>query len=104
MKNQNSFYRIQEIKNDYDDGINEKSAVKYRTEYRRDYARVLHSPAFRRLENKTQLFPGGESDYFRNRLTHSLEVRRLLKVLHINSKNKMMIVILLSLMFVKWQD
>lgn len=51
----------------------------YRTEYSRDYARVLHSPSFRRLQNKTQLFPGQESDFFRNRLTHSLEVSQIAK-------------------------
>lgn len=51
----------------------------YRTEYDRDYARVLHSPSFRRLQNKTQLFPGTESDFFRNRLTHSLEVSQIAK-------------------------
>ncbi len=49
----------------------------YRSEYSRDYARVLHSPSFRRLQNKTQLFPGQESDFFRNRLTHSLEVSQI---------------------------
>ncbi|MGA2765917.1 MAG: dGTP triphosphohydrolase [Spirochaetia bacterium] len=51
----------------------------YREPWRRDYARVLHSPAFRRLQGKTQLFPNNESDFFRNRLTHSLEVAQIAK-------------------------
>jgi dGTPase len=51
----------------------------YRSHFRRDYARILHSPAFRRLQRKTQLFPGDESDFFRNRLTHSLEVAQIAK-------------------------
>lgn len=38
---------------------------------------MIHSPAFRRLQGKTQLFPGIESDFFRNRLTHSLEVGQI---------------------------
>lgn len=48
---------------------------------RRDYARLLHSPSFRRLQGKTQLFPGAESDFFRNRLTHSLEVAQIAKTI-----------------------
>jgi dGTPase len=51
----------------------------YRTEWRRDYARVIHCPAFRRLQGKTQLFPGIETDFFRNRLTHSVEVAQIAK-------------------------
>lgn len=50
-----------------------------RTAFRRDFGRLLHSPSFRRLQGKTQLFPGDESDFFRNRLTHSLEVAQIAK-------------------------
>jgi dGTPase len=62
----------------------------YRTPWRRDYARLIHSAAFRRLQGKTQLFPGRESDFFRNRLTHSLEVAQIAKsiALKVNYENK----------------
>lgn len=60
---------------DYDRLQSEKNGSEpYRGEFRRDYARVIHCPSFRRLQGKTQLFPSHESDFFRNRLTHSLEV------------------------------
>lgn len=49
----------------------------WRDPFRRDYARVIHSPSFRRQQGKTQIFPGRESDFFRNRLTHSLEVAQI---------------------------
>ena len=48
-----------------------------RSAFKKDYARLLHAPSFRRLQGKTQLFPGAESDFFRNRLTHSLEVAQI---------------------------
>jgi dGTPase len=48
-----------------------------RSPYRRDWARLIHSPCFRRLQGKTQLFPSDEQDFYRNRLTHSLEVAQI---------------------------
>lgn len=57
----------------------ENGETEYRTEFRRDLARVIHSHSFRRLTGKTQLFPYYESDFFRNRLTHSLEVAQIAK-------------------------
>ncbi|MHB0945853.1 MAG: dGTP triphosphohydrolase [Sedimentisphaerales bacterium] len=59
----------------------------YRTPWRRDYARLIHSPSFRRLQGKTQLFPGFETDFFRNRLTHSLEVAQISKTIAIKLNN-----------------
>lgn len=44
-----------------------------RSEYQRDFDRIIFSSAFRRLQDKTQVFPLAESDYVRTRLTHSLE-------------------------------
>ena len=49
----------------------------YRNEFQRDRDRIIHSRAFRRLENKMQVFPAGISDHFRNRLTHSIEVSQI---------------------------
>lgn len=50
-----------------------------RSPFRRDYARLIQSPAFRRLQGKNQLFAGLESDFFMNRITHSLEVAQIAK-------------------------
>ncbi|HEV2491534.1 MAG TPA: deoxyguanosinetriphosphate triphosphohydrolase [Terriglobia bacterium] len=49
----------------------------YRNAYERDRDRVTHSRAFRRLENKTQVFAHRYSDHFRTRLTHTLEVAQI---------------------------
>jgi dGTPase len=52
---------------------------RYRSPARKDYARLLHSASWRRMQGKTQLFPGLDSEFFRNRLTHSLEVAQIAK-------------------------
>ena len=49
----------------------------YRDDFQRDRDRVIHSRAFRRLEDKTQVFTRRYSDHFRNRLTHTIEVSQI---------------------------
>ncbi len=49
----------------------------YRNAFQRDRDRVIHTRAFRRLENKTQVFAPNISDHFRNRLTHTIEVAQI---------------------------
>jgi dGTPase len=60
----------------------------YRSDFERDRDRIIHCSAFRRLEGKTQVFTPGLDDYYRSRLTHSIEVaqigRTIAKVLGLN--------------------
>ncbi len=61
-----------------------------RTEFEKDYHRIIGSASFRRLQDKTQVFPLDRSDFIRTRLTHSLEVSSLAKSLGQNIGRKML--------------
>ena len=56
------------------ESVKNSEASDGRSQYQRDFDRIVFSSAFRRLQDKTQVFPLPESDFVHNRLTHSLEV------------------------------
>jgi dGTPase len=57
--------------------VHPEEEPEYRTAFQRDRDRILHTTAFRRLEYKTQVFFNYEGDYYRTRLTHTLEVTQI---------------------------
>ena len=59
----------------------EESEHAYRTVFQRDRDRIIHSTAFRRLEYKTQVFVNHEGDYYRTRLTHTMEVVQIARTI-----------------------
>ena len=67
----NTFY------NDFDQEHLAATNPDYRAPFQRDYDRLVHNAAFRRLQAKTQVFLSGEYDFYRTRLTHSIEVAQI---------------------------
>ncbi|MEO1140650.1 MAG: deoxyguanosinetriphosphate triphosphohydrolase [Pseudomonadota bacterium] len=59
----------------------EEEESAFRSCYQRDRDRIIHSSAFRRLKHKTQVFVEHEGDYFRTRLTHSIEVAQVARTI-----------------------
>ncbi len=55
-------------------GVDQAGSQDYRTNFQKDFDRLIFSASFRRLQDKTQVFPLAQTDYVRTRLTHSLEV------------------------------
>ena len=58
-------------------GLLPESKGEYRTGFQVDRDRIIHTSAFRRLQSKTQVFFSGEYDFYRTRLTHSIEVAQI---------------------------
>ena len=68
--------------------VRKKGGSDLRTEFERDYHRIISSASFRRLQDKTQVFPLEQNDFIRTRLTHSLEVASFARSIGQNLGNK----------------
>ena len=66
----------------------QRSNEDHRSGFERDLTRVIHSPAFRKLQRKTQILGTDEGDFHRTRLTHSLEVASIAKSMVRNLKSR----------------
>jgi len=61
--------------------VHQEAEHPYRSSYQRDRDRIIHCAAFRRLEYKTQVFVNHEGDYYRTRLTHTIEVAQIARTI-----------------------
>lgn len=71
-----------------DSSTKKRSRHDLRTEFQKDYHRIIISASFRRLQDKTQVFPLNRGDFVRTRLTHSLEVSSIAKSMAIAALSK----------------
>jgi dGTPase len=80
-------YRDSDVLREAEKGQKKEGHEPYRSEFRRDFQRIVHSPSFRRLQGKTQLYPSEEHDFYRTRLTHSIEVAQVAKSIAVRLNN-----------------
>lgn len=69
-------------------GETTKKEFDHRSQYEKDGCKIIHSYPFRRLQGKIQVVSGNESDFHRNRLTHSIEVASIAKSIYRNNNEK----------------
>lgn len=77
LRSGSNLYCEDDKKRELAENSSDVQSNEYRSVFSRDYARLVHSPSFRRLQGKLQLLPAGDNDFFRNRLTHSIEVAQI---------------------------
>ena len=99
IKNKNIFF-FDEEKKLYLDNLHDNKELWYRAhtmektrdradgEFQRDYSRIMYASSFRRLQGKMQLLGIKPDQFFRNRLTHSLEVAQIANVINFSKKQK----------------